>query len=112
MASLIFARPDGQWFDFPPLTMAAMSGEKVLVPNKADLIPLPEGATLTLMPCTAPVGFDKETGEFLELDENPYKKDRNQFMRWLPFCPRALPGCCCLPVNRKGILCPFWVILR
>ena len=74
MASLIFARPDGQWFDFPPLTMAAMSGEKVLVPNKADLIPLPEGATLTLMPCTAPVGFDKETGEFLELDENPYKK--------------------------------------
>jgi len=74
MASLIFARPDGQWFDFPPLAMAAMSGEKVLVPNKLDLMPLPEGATLTLMPASAPVGFDKESGEFLALEENPYKK--------------------------------------
>lgn len=73
MASLIFARPDGQWFDFPPLEMAAMSGDKVLVPNRLDLIPLPEGATLTLMPCSMPVGFDKESGEFLALEENPYK---------------------------------------
>ena len=78
MASLIFARPDGQWFDFSPLTMAAMSGEKVLVPGKADLIPLPEGATLTLMPDTPPVGFDKETGEFLELTENPYKVKKSE----------------------------------
>lgn len=28
MAQMIFARPDGQWFDFPPLEMAAMSGEQ------------------------------------------------------------------------------------
>ena len=74
MASMIFARPDGQWFDFPPLKMAAMSGEKVLVPNKLDLIPLPQGATLTLMPCANPVGFDKSSGEFLEVDINPYKQ--------------------------------------
>jgi len=74
MANMIFARPDGQWFDFPALEMAAMSGNKLTVPNKLDLIPLPEGATLTLMPEAAPVGFDKENGEFLLLDENPYKK--------------------------------------
>ena len=69
MASLIFARPDGQWFDFPPLQMAAASGDRVLLPAKSELIPLPEGATLTMMPCSAPVGFDRETGEFLELEE-------------------------------------------
>lgn len=74
MAKLIFARPDGQWFDFPPLELAAMSGEKVLCPTRAELIPLPEGATLTLMPGCAPVGFDAESGEFLALEENPYKK--------------------------------------
>ena len=74
MASMIFARPDGQWFDFPPLGMAAKSGDRVQVPNNLDLIPLPEGATLTLMPHCAPIGFDGENGEFLSLAENPYKK--------------------------------------
>lgn len=74
MADLIFARPDGQWFDFPPLKLAAMSGDTLLRPGKLDLIPLPPGATLTLMPTCAPVGFDPESGEYLQLDENPYKK--------------------------------------
>ncbi|NLF79867.1 MAG: radical SAM protein [Clostridia bacterium] len=74
MAVMIFARPDGQWFDFPPLEMAAQSGNLLLRPGKADLLPLPEGATLTLMPNAAAVGFDRESGEFLQVDENPYKK--------------------------------------
>lgn len=39
MASLIFARPDGQWFDFPPLQMAAASGDRVLLPAKSELFP-------------------------------------------------------------------------
>lgn len=73
MAQMIFARPDGQWFDLPALQMAGMQGEKVVCPVKPDLIPLPEGATLTLMPGFAPVGFDSESGEFLQLEENPYK---------------------------------------
>ena len=50
MAVMKFARPDGQWFDFPPLAMAAASGNRLLRPGKLDLLPLPEGATLTLMP--------------------------------------------------------------
>ncbi|MCL1816924.1 MAG: radical SAM protein [Clostridiales bacterium] len=74
MADMLFARPDGQWFDFPPLMMAASSGRRLVCPSKADLIPLPAGATLTMMPLAAPYGFDKENGEFLLLAENPYKK--------------------------------------
>ena len=74
MANMIFARADGQWFDFPPLQLAAMSGDTLLLPSKPELIPLPQGATLTLMPGCAPVGFDAERGEYLQVDENPYKK--------------------------------------
>jgi len=74
MADMLFARPDGQWFDFPPLGMAGMAGNRLVNPTKADLIPLPEGATLTMMPQAAPFGVDKENGEFLEIAENPYKK--------------------------------------
>jgi pyruvate-formate lyase-activating enzyme len=74
MADMLFARPDGQWFDFPPVEMAGMAGNRLARPTKADLIPLPEGATLTMMPGAAPYGMDKENGEFLLLTENPYKK--------------------------------------
>lgn len=100
MAALIFARPDGQWFDFPPLQMAAASGERVLLPAKNELIPLPEGATLTLMPCAAPVGFDRETGEFLALEENPYKKKSEPV-----YAVAAL-----LPQGFTRLLCPAAVI--
>ena len=74
MADLVFVRPDGQWFDFPPLEMAGMSGNRLVRPTKLDLMPLPEGATLTMVPLTAPIGIDKESDEFLELEFNPYKK--------------------------------------
>ena len=100
MASLIFARPDGQWFDFPPLQMTAASGDRVLLPAKSELIPLPEGATLTMMPCSAPVGFDRETGEFLELEENPYKKKAEPV-----YAVAAL-----LPQGFTRLLCPAAVV--
>lgn len=77
-ASMIFARPDGQWFDFPPLQMAAQHGRRLTLPLRSELIPLPEGATLTLMPMAAPVGFDGEAGEFLQLTENPYKQKKSE----------------------------------
>lgn len=74
MASMLFARPNGEWLDFPPLQMAGQSGKCLILPGKQDLIPLPEGATLTMMPGAPPYGFDGEVGAFLELDENPYEK--------------------------------------
>ena len=49
MAKMIFARPDGQWFDFPPLELAGMSGGRIQHVLKPDLIPLPEGATLYIV---------------------------------------------------------------
>ncbi len=98
MANLLFARPDGQWFDFPPLEMAGMEGNTLIRPVKGDLIPLPEGATLTMMPDAAPVGFDRESGEFLELAENPYKKKSEPVYAMAALLPQGftrllLPAC-------------------
>ncbi|MBR7114111.1 MAG: radical SAM protein [Firmicutes bacterium] len=64
----------GEWVEFPALEMAGMAGNRLVMPTKADLIPLPEGATLTMMPGAQPIGIDAESGEFLLLDENPYEE--------------------------------------
>jgi len=108
MVAMLFARPDGQWFDFPPLDLAAMHGERLVLPTKRELIPLPEGAALTLMPEATPVGFDRESGEFLQLDENPYKQKKSEpayaVAALLPqgytrlLLPACLPGRAKLPI--------------
>ncbi len=74
MPDLIFARPDGQWFDLPPVAMAGISGNRLVRPGKHELIPLPEGATLTMMPMACPIGIDKDDDQFVTLEENPYKQ--------------------------------------
>ena len=52
------------------------------------------------MPCSAPVGFDRETGEFLELEENPYKKKAEPV-----YAVAAL-----LPQGFTRLLCPAAVV--
>ncbi len=74
MIQMLFARASGEWMDIPPLAFVASCGNRLLCPTKADLIPLPEGATLTMMPGAHPYGFDPQTGEFLLVDQNPYNK--------------------------------------
>lgn len=53
-----------------------------------------------MMPCSAPVGFDRETGEFLELEENPYKKKAEPV-----YAVAAL-----LPQGFTRLLCPAAVV--
>ncbi|MEG1501066.1 MAG: radical SAM protein, partial [Clostridiales bacterium] len=89
MATMLFARPNGQWLDFPPLEMAAKSGNYLLLPKKNDLIPLPEGATLTMMPGAAPYGFDKENGEFILLEENPYQEKHEEICAIAALLPQG-----------------------
>ncbi len=70
--SLLIADKKGEIFDFPPLTMAGMSNGKFFQPEREDLIPLPEGSELFVLPKRLPVGFDSTTGEPLLVEENPY----------------------------------------
>ena len=55
--TLVFADEDGQIYDDPRYTMAAADGRGVLRPTKGELIELPEGSDLFVLPGRKPVGF-------------------------------------------------------
>jgi pyruvate-formate lyase-activating enzyme len=70
--SLVFADPKGNIADFSGLTMAGMSGGQFFQPTPEDLIPLPEGSELFVLPGRFPIGFTPDTGEPLLLEESPF----------------------------------------
>ncbi len=71
--SLVFADLQGNITDFSSLNMAGMSGGQFFQPTLEDLIPLPEGSELFVLPGRLPVGYDRATGEPLLVAENPYQ---------------------------------------
>lgn len=50
-----------------------MSGGQFFQPSLEDLIPLPDGSELFVLPGRFPVGYDKDNGEPLLLKDNPYQ---------------------------------------
>jgi len=73
--SLVFADGQGNISDFGPLSMAGMSNGQFFSLQREDLIPLPEGSELFLLPDRLPVGIDPQSGEPLLLEENPFQKN-------------------------------------
>lgn len=71
--ALVFADLQGKITDFSSLNMAGMSGGQFFQPVLEDLIPLPEGSELFVLPGRLPVGCDQTTGEPLLLEEDPYQ---------------------------------------
>lgn len=71
MPSLVFANGKGEIKDFPELLMAGRSGRNFMKPALADLIPLPAGSDLFVLPDRLPVGIDPQSGEPLLLDKSP-----------------------------------------
>ena len=68
MYRLFFADEKGAVYDHPWLLAAARSGGDVVRPTGRPL-PLPEGATLCVLPGRRPVGFDPDTAEQVVLKE-------------------------------------------
>ena len=68
MPSLLFADDRGVVYDHPELLAAVRSGDDLLAPPERPL-PLPEGATLAMLPGRRPVGIDPSTGQLVVLDE-------------------------------------------
>jgi wyosine [tRNA(Phe)-imidazoG37] synthetase (radical SAM superfamily) len=68
MYRLFFADEKGAVYDHPRLLAAARSGGDVVRPAGKPL-PLPEGASLCVLPGRRPVGFDPGTGEQVVLRE-------------------------------------------
>lgn len=70
--SLVYADTRGNITDFPELAAAGMSAGNIVLPEKEDFIPLPEGSELFVLPGRLPIGCDRGDGEALLLEEDPY----------------------------------------
>ncbi|HEX8909199.1 MAG TPA: radical SAM protein [Anaeromyxobacteraceae bacterium] len=67
---LLFADAQGVVYDHPRLLAAVRSGDALRAPVPGErAAPLPEGATLCLLPGRRPVGVDPATGETVTLRE-------------------------------------------
>jgi len=68
---LVYGDLDGKIKDFPELAMAGKSNSRYQIPDRHDLIELPAGSELFILPGRLPVGCDPQTGEPLLLEEDP-----------------------------------------
>jgi len=61
---LILSDPKGRIFDHPFLKMAGRSGNRLVLPPLSELVPLPMGSQLFLLPGRIPIGWDEERRTF------------------------------------------------
>lgn len=67
---LVCADAGGELYDHPDLLMLTRVGDELATPRPPDLMPLPKGSDVFLLPGRRAVGLDPETGEAEVLDEN------------------------------------------
>lgn len=65
---LIFSDSSGRIFNHPSLRIAGKSGDKILIPDSSELLPLPQGSQLFTLPGRVPIGWDEEQGNFIPLE--------------------------------------------
>lgn len=68
---LVYANANGEINEFPELDMAGRSGNFYLPPLLSELIPLPEGSELFVLPNRYPIGIDPSDNTPAKLEENP-----------------------------------------
>jgi hypothetical protein len=64
---MLYARADGSIIDHPELRLAGVGGGAPRPPRDEEMIPLPRGSDLFLLPGRRPIGFDA-TGAAVEWD--------------------------------------------
>lgn len=69
---LVFADEKGEILDYSGLQMAGSSAGAFYRPTWNELIELPEGSEMFVLPARLPVGIEPESGEPALLDANPY----------------------------------------
>ncbi len=62
--SLIFSDSEGKIFDHPRLKLTGRSGDRSIRPDPSELVPLPGGSQLFILPGRMPVGWDDEKKAF------------------------------------------------
>ncbi len=72
LPSLVFANEQGEILDYDGLEIAGGSAGAFYRPDQQDLIELPEGSELFVLPERLPVGIEPDTGKPALLETNPY----------------------------------------
>jgi pyruvate-formate lyase-activating enzyme len=72
---LVYADVNGNIFDWPALEMAGASAKELKRPGSAELIPLPEGSELFLLPERLPVGYNPAEHRFEPLTSDPFSQE-------------------------------------
>lgn len=65
---MVYARPDGSILDHPELLLAGVGGGAPRPVRRDELIPLPRGSDLFLLPGRRPVGLEPKTGNEVVFD--------------------------------------------
>lgn len=68
---MIYADRTGQVFDHPDLRMAVWDGYSLREPTIEELIPMPSGSDLFVLPGRAPLGFSGKRSHLVEFAETP-----------------------------------------
>lgn len=88
MINLLFSRQCGEWLDFKGLRMLGRLGDELVMPDDSEMIPMPEGATLTLVPDRAALGMN-EKGSIVALTKNPYIEEDEEVFAVAALLPQG-----------------------
>jgi pyruvate-formate lyase-activating enzyme len=67
--AMVFADAGGNIFDDPDLLMLVRRGRELTLPRPDELIPLPEGSDLYLLPGRYALGFDAQSGKAMSVED-------------------------------------------
>lgn len=62
---LILSDPEGNVFDHSSLKLSGRSGNRLLLPPRSELVPLPQGSQLFTLPGRIPIGWDEKKRSFV-----------------------------------------------
>ena len=107
---LLYADERGTIFDHPRLCMAGMSGTEAVLPEHAELIPLPAGSRIFTIPDTPPLAWDEGKHNFATVESVRHggKKARIQAVSAFMspgYVRTLLPAC---DYARKKVHLPLW----
>lgn len=112
MPQLVFADSEGKIYDHPDLEMTAKSGDELVRVKEEDVIPLPSGSRLFIMPKSQAVGWDESAEEFVFLDQVKVGKKLVQCFAvsafLAPAYTRTLLPATYYPPNYEPPILPLW----
>jgi len=66
---LVFSDPEGRILDHPHLKLAGRSGDRMVLPQPSELVPLPMGSQLFSLPGRVPIGWDEDMDSFVSSEK-------------------------------------------